>query len=276
MERHEYDTMARLEDTHWWYRNIRRLVSRTLDSECRGRRSRVLDVGCGTGGGIASIANRFPDSLLVGVDVEEIALRYSSRRGDGVVARASAHALPFRDGSFDVVTLIDLLYIEGLKDQVAIHEAYRVLQQGGLLVVNVPAFEWLRGEHDMAVRTRHRYRKEEIGRLLAGNGFEVKKLLYWNTLLLPVVGLVRNILAPVRPMATPKSDVRSLPKWLNSLLAGLLSIDIALAAKIRFPIGTSVFCMAYKKHGNLVDPTAQKACPSGMAACHEVPRSATV
>lgn len=128
----------------------------------------------------------------------------------------------------------------------------------------------------MAVRTRHRYRKEEIGRLLAGNGFEVKKLLYWNALLLPVVGFVRNILAPVRPMATPKSDVRPLPKWLNSLLAGLLSIDIALAAKIRFPIGTSVFCMAYKKHGNLVDATAQKAFPSGMAACHDVPRSATV
>lgn len=276
MERHEYDTMARLEDTHWWYRNIRQLVSRTLHSECRGRRPRVLDVGCGTGGGIASIANRFPDSLLVGVDVEEVALRYSSRRGVGVVARASAHALPFRDGSFDAVTLIDLLYIEGLKDQVAIHEAYRVLQQGGLLVVNVPAFEWLRGEHDMAVRTRHRYRKEEIGRLLAGNGFEVKKLLYWNTLLLPAVGFVRNILAPVRPMATPKSDVRSLPKWINSLLAGLLSIDIALAAKVRFPIGASVFCMAYKKHGNLVDATAQKAFPSGMAACHDVPRSATV
>lgn len=268
--------MARLEDTHWWYRNIRQLVSRTLHSECRGRRPRVLDVGCGTGGGIASIANRFPDSLLVGVDVEEVALWYSSRRGDGVVARASAHALPFRDGSFDVVTLIDLLYIEGLKDQVAIHEAYRVLQQGGLLVVNVPAFEWLRGEHDMAVRTRHRYRKAEIGRLLAGNGFEVKKLLYWNTLLLPVVGFVRNILAPVRPMATPKSDVRSLPKWLNSLLAGLLSIDIALAAKIRFPIGASVFCMAYKKQGNLVDATAQKAFPSGMVSCHDVRRSATV
>ena len=276
MERHEYDTMARLEDTHWWYRAIRRLVSRTLQVESKGRRIRILDVGCGTGGGMASIANRLPGSLLVGIDIHKAATWYASRRRVGLIAQASAHRLPFRDGSFDVVTLIDLLYIEGLKDHVTIHEAYRVLQQGGLLVVNVPAFEWLRGEHDMAVRTRHRYRKQEIGRLLAGNGFGIKKLLYWNWVLFPVVGFVRNVLAPVRPRATPKSDVRSLPKWLNSLLAGLLSIDIALAAKIRFPIGTSVFCVAYKKHENLVDPTAQKAFPSGMAPCHDVPRSATV
>jgi hypothetical protein len=128
----------------------------------------------------------------------------------------------------------------------------------------------------MAVRTRHRYRKQEIGRLLAGNGFGIKKLLYWNWVLFPVVGFVRNILAPVRPRATPKSDVRSLPKWLNSLLAGLLSIDIALAAKIRFPFGTSIYCVAYKRPQDLVDPTAQKAFPSGMAPRHDVPRSATV
>ncbi len=246
MERHEYDTMAHLEDTHWWYRAIRELVSRTLHSECRGRRPRILDVGCGTGGGIASIAIRFPDSLLVGVDVEEVALWYSSRRGDGVVVRASAHALPFRDSSFDAVTLIDLLYFEGLKDQVATHEAYRVLRQGGLLVVNVAAFEWLRGEHDMAVRTRHRYRKEEIGRLLAGNGFEVKKLLYWNALLLPVVVLVRKVLDPVRPKVTPRSDVRSLSPWVNWYLFQLLLLDIWLAERVRFPLGTSIFSVARK------------------------------
>jgi SAM-dependent methyltransferase len=212
----------------------------------------------------------------VGIDIHKAATWYASRRRVGSIAQGSAHRLPFRDSSFDAVTLIDLLYIEGVEDGVAIREAHRVLRNNGLLVVNVAAFEWLRGKHDLAVRTRHRYRKGEIGRLLAGNGFEVKKLHYWNTLLLPVVVFLRHILAPVRVRTTPRSDLRSLPKWLNSLLAALLSIDIALAAKIHFPVGTSVFCMAYKKHGNLADPTAQKAFPGGMMACNDVPRSATV
>jgi len=237
---------------------------------------KILDVGCGTGGGLASIANRLPDSLLLGVDIEEVAIQHSSRRKVGYVTQATAHSLPFRDSSFDAVTLIDLLYIEALDDRVAISEAYRVLRKGGLLIVNVPAFEWLRGEHDMAVRTRHRYRKEEIRSLLEAKGFEVKTLLYWNSLLFPIVAFVRNVLRPVRQKSTPRSDVRSLPKWLNSLLAGLLTIDVTLAARISFPFGTSVYCVARKRPGCLVDDTTRKASSTGMSVHHDACRSATV
>jgi len=247
MERHEFDTMAGLEDTHWWYRTIRRMVSRTLQIESRGRKIRVLDVGCGTGGGMASVANGLPGSLLVGIDTHKTAVWYASRRGVGSIAQASAHRLPFRDGSFDAVTLIDLLYIEGVEDGVALREAHRVLRNSGLLVVNVPAFEWLRGEHDLAVRTRHRYRKDEIRALVTENGFEPKKLLYWNTLLLPLIAFARRVLRPVRTRQTPRSDVTPLPKWLNSLLAGLMVVDAAVAVRVGFPLGTSVYCIAHKK-----------------------------
>jgi ubiquinone/menaquinone biosynthesis C-methylase UbiE len=246
MEQHEYDTMARLEDTHWWYRALRRLVSRSLQSEGDGRVLRILDVGCGTGGGMASMANRLPGRLLVGVDVEERAIWYASQRRVGSIIRASAHSLPFRDSSFDAVTLIDLLYIEGLDDRVAVREAHRVLREGGLLIVNVAAFEWLRGEHDLVVRTRHRYRKEEIGRLLAGNGFAVKRLLYWNALLLPVIAFARKVLAPVRPKATPRSDIRSSSIWVNRCLFRLLLLDQWLAQRVRLPFGTSIFGVACK------------------------------
>jgi SAM-dependent methyltransferase len=213
---------------------------------------------------------------LVGIDIHEAAVWYASRKGVGFVAQASAHRLPFRDDFFDAVTLIDVLVVEGLEDGVAIREAQRVLRESGLLVVNVAAFEWLRGEHDVATRTRHRYRKEEIRALLSENGFELKHVFYWNSLLLPLVVLMRKILRPARIQGTPRSDLSSVPKWLSSLLAGLLAIDVALARTVGFPLGTSIYCMAYKKQGSLVDPTAQKAFLSGMAACHDVPRSAAI
>jgi SAM-dependent methyltransferase len=200
--------------------------------------------------------------MLVGIDVAESAVWYASGRKVGFVARAAADHLPFRDGSFDAVTLIDVLYMLGHEDRAAVREAQRVLREGGLLVANTAAFEWLRGEHDAATGTRHRYRKEEVRGLLTGGGFEVRRLLYWNSLLLPAVAFVRNVVRPAPAKGgPPRSDIRSVPGWLNSLLAGLLSIDVMLAENIGFPLGCSVYCLAQKRPHN----REHSAAPTGTA-----------
>ena len=51
---------------------------------------------------------------------------------------ADARNLPFSDGQFDVITILDTLeHIDGSKN-VALDEAWRVLRPGGLLLVTVP------------------------------------------------------------------------------------------------------------------------------------------
>ena len=51
MDREQYEIMYHVEQTHWWYRGMRRnsrgLLRRFL---APGRRYDILDAGCGTGG----------------------------------------------------------------------------------------------------------------------------------------------------------------------------------------------------------------------------------
>lgn len=59
MLEHEYDTMRRVEDTHWWYRTLRQRVLRDLKRALRGRdTARILDDGCGTGGMLAYLKEK--------------------------------------------------------------------------------------------------------------------------------------------------------------------------------------------------------------------------
>ena len=74
--------------------------------------ARVLDVGTGTGGGARLAAGRWPEAEIVGVDVSagmvsEARERATSEREHYDVADASA--LPFPAGSFDLVTLVNMI-----------------------------------------------------------------------------------------------------------------------------------------------------------------------
>ena len=83
-------------------------------------------------------------------------------------------ALPFRDESFDLVTSFDILYFEGIRDETALQETARVLRPGGRLLIRVPAFDWLRGTHDIKVSTAHRYTSKELALKLAKSGLEIE------------------------------------------------------------------------------------------------------
>ena len=75
-----------------------------------GEDSRILDVGCGGGWAVVQIAERFPKSYCVGIDVEpnsvELAQRLIVERdlADRCEARAQSVEQLGEDGTYDVVT----------------------------------------------------------------------------------------------------------------------------------------------------------------------------
>jgi ubiquinone/menaquinone biosynthesis C-methylase UbiE len=94
---------------------------------------RVLDLGTGTGQAAFVVATRFPEAEVVGADVapEMIAEARSSTPPD-VAARvrfdvADASRLPYEDGSFDVVTLANMIPF--------FDELARVTTSGGAVVI---------------------------------------------------------------------------------------------------------------------------------------------
>jgi ubiquinone/menaquinone biosynthesis C-methylase UbiE len=100
--------------------------------------ARVLDLGAGTGRfGKAFVAS---GDLYIGVDLSFSMLReFRANSGNACLAQADGKHLPFRDGSFDVVMLMQVLGGAG-NWQGILSETRRVLRAGGVVVVGHTVF----------------------------------------------------------------------------------------------------------------------------------------
>jgi SAM-dependent methyltransferase len=239
----EYARMYEAEETQWWYAGMRAISLSILGTEWRGGGAdtrRILDAGCGTGNNLAHL-RRF--GRTVGVDLSADALRLCRSRGVAA-ARGNLLALPFADASFDAVTSFDVLYHRWVADdRVAVREIVRVLRPGGLFLVRVPALKMLWGAHDEAVLSRHRYTRSEVRRLLEGEGLEIARLTYANSLLFPVIAVRRTL---DRLTGRHGSDVGFLPPPLEWTFRNLLAVEARLVRRLSLPIGASVFALARK------------------------------
>jgi demethylmenaquinone methyltransferase/2-methoxy-6-polyprenyl-1,4-benzoquinol methylase len=94
---------------------------------------RVLDIGGGTG----RVSGTFPDGMQV-VVCDPSAGMIREAQGKGLHACAAvAERLPFGDGSFDRIILVDTFH-HLLDQRAAAADLIRVLQPGGRLVVEEP------------------------------------------------------------------------------------------------------------------------------------------
>lgn len=246
MYEYEYDTMREVEDRYWWYRGLRRLTTEMITRHLKGP-LRGLDAGCGTGGALAYLTEHLPEMRFIGFDRERLAVHYSHQRDKAPILQGTVNAMPFQPATFDFIFSLDVIYIQGVDDRKMVEESYKALRDGGLLFLNVPAFEWLRGEHDEAVKTRHRYTRGEVERLLAEGGFKILKSTYWNTFLFPLIFATRLLRKSKAAAETPRSDLSPLPGPVNRFFMALLNLEIRLTRYMNLPIGSSVFCVAQKQ-----------------------------
>jgi SAM-dependent methyltransferase len=251
MEREQYAIMARREERHWWYAGMRRVALAVLEPALAGQTDlRILDAGCGTGGTTIEL-RRF--GRVVGVDLAWEALEPARGRGLSRLARASIERLPFANASFDVATSFEVVYHLGVaNDMSALIEMRRVLKPGGLFMLRVPAHNWLRGEHDRLVHTRHRYSREEVFGKLTQAGFAVQQLSWANTVLFPPA--VAKRMLERSALRVPSSaangvaaepDLWQPPAVVNGLLEGLVAVEAqAIPRGVPLPFGLSLLAVA--------------------------------
>jgi ubiquinone/menaquinone biosynthesis C-methylase UbiE len=246
---HEYDTMRRFEGTYWWYQVLRTEVA--SDLSCRfgaGKPCRLLDAGCGTGGMLNALRKASPEAEMTGLDVSSIAVERCRERGFADVMNGSVEQMPFPDATFDLVLSLDVLYHKDVAEERSVSEMARVMKPGGYLILNLPAFDVLRGRHDVAVHGARRYTIKRVRKLLEPVGLKTETIFYWNAwLFVPVLvwRLLTRLGRPREEVGT-KGDLSQFPPQINALLTHLGRLDFAACRRLRPPLGTSVYTVARK------------------------------
>lgn len=100
---------------------------------------RILDICCGTGSVILTFKERFPELVAIGYDFSHGMLRKAQEKnipGGAIFVEGDAAALPFADGSFEVVTCSHALYeLKGESREKALREMKRVVSPDGLVLI---------------------------------------------------------------------------------------------------------------------------------------------
>lgn len=97
----------------------------------------VLDVGCGFGGTLATLHERFPLARLTGLNIDERQLEVARRRVSPAVrfVAGDACAMPFPDASFDRLLAVECIFHFPSRAEFLAH-ARRVLRPGGNLTLS--------------------------------------------------------------------------------------------------------------------------------------------
>jgi len=239
------EATARAEDTHYWFRGLRRHARILLEEALAGRRlDRIVDCGTGTGRNLDWLREYGP---VVGVEYSPVGLR-EARRHDRRVAQATVTALPFTDASVDLATSFDVLYcLDDDTERRALSEMRRVLKPGGLVLANVAALDILHGAHSTLTMEVRRYTPSRLRSRLTDAGFRVDRMTFTYMTPLPFALAIRGFQRLTgRSSTASEADLRVPPAPLNMAFDAVLKAEAGLLRVMNLPIGTSLIAIARK------------------------------
>ncbi len=248
MDERLMNAMLELDDRHWWYRGRRRIIRAELDRLPVPASARVLDAGCGSGRTLDELS---PYGEVFGVELDPGAADVARARGRGEVVVGRLEELPWEDGSFDLITCLDVIE-HTPDDRVTLSELRRVSRPGAFLLVTVPAYQGLWSTHDVANHHYRRYSRPRLRAAAVDAGWRVDRMTSFNGLLLAPAAAVR--LAERRRLREPNGDYKPEltlgPDWLNSLLEQPLRLEARwLSSGRTMPAGLSLLAVLVNPGG---------------------------
>jgi SAM-dependent methyltransferase len=256
MQPEVYREMAAVQATHWWFAGRRCNLAAVIERLGLPPSAQVLEIGCGTGANLGLLA-RFGRLSAMELDgaalavARDVAQSTAAAAGCELRAGALPEPVPFDDGRFDLVCMLDVL--EHIADDgAALARAARLLAPGGRLLVTVPAYRWLWSGHDTAHHHHRRYTAGGLAALAQRVGLNVLRLGYFNTVLLAPIALAR--LLQRLPGRDGGSDAEMPWPPVNRLLRALFAAERHVLARCFFPFGVSVLAVIERAPASALAP----------------------
>lgn len=171
---------------------------------CRSRD--VLEVACGSGGGLGLLATSALSVTGLDVDEKNLQLATKTYKRDPKIriVRGDAHNLRFPDNSFDSVILYEAIYYLANPGRF-LEECCRIIRPGGYLIMSSANREW--ADFNPSAYSTNYFSAAELSNLMEGHGFETA--LYKGFPMDEHAGLRKSFLSYVKRVAV---SLRLIPK----------------------------------------------------------------
>lgn len=243
MEQSVHETLGKVEEIHWWWRARREIIADAIARYAPVRpegRLRLAEIGCGSGGNLGMLAQF---GSVIGAEADPATYEQLRRsRGDShdVVLHRIPEDLP---GRFHVIGMFDVL--EHVSDDVgALRWAWEHLEPGGILVLTVPAFQFLWSQLDVAAHHLRRYTASSLAAVVPDT-LTIEHCSCFNSLLFPLILAARTAMRVIPSASQPsRSQLDVPPEPLNWLLYRVFRLERQIVVRNRLPLGVSLLLIA--------------------------------
>jgi SAM-dependent methyltransferase len=243
---HFFAGITQLEDQHFWFLVRRKLILERMkrhigDLDRRG----LFDIGCG-GGGLLSFLERNGVPVAGACDAYPEALKLARQRvGAALVLVADGQRPPLAQGQ-TLISMFDVL--EHLDDDRGVLRwLASVLAPGGVLVLTVPAHQFLYDEKDRLSHHRLRYARRDLRQKLGDAGFTVLALEHFMALMVLPRLLGRIVSLGTRRSSSNGSSALAIVPGVNRCMYALLEAERLMTLRLRPPFGTSLLAIAARR-----------------------------
>lgn len=248
MEKEYYKEYFINERKHWWYRVREEIIKEVLTKQINNhftdkKKIKILNVGCATGR-TTQFLKSFGDVVSLEYDLDCINFLYHKT---GIQAiHGSVLNLPFENSTFDIVCAFDVIE-HVFDDKKAFLEMRRVLNIDGIILITVPAFNFMWSEHDVINHHFRRYTKKDLKKIIQFN--KNSKIFYFNSILSIPIMVYRILFRYKINNDNHKSDFNKFNNFiLDFIFTIVFKIDLFLIKISIYPIfGSSIFAIFKNK-----------------------------
>ena len=239
MERVVYETMAELDQRHWWYRARRQVLDALIRRVCKPPAdARILEIGCGTGHNLAMLSG-FGNVDALELDEQARAVA-EQRLGRAVMSAPLPEIAGVADHHYDLVGAFDVIeHIDD--DDAALASIARKIRPGGKFVMTVPAHGWMWSAHDVVNHHKRRYSGRQLKTLIRASPLKLERIGYFNSLLFPLA-VAERMASKAR--GKDEADLKLPPGPLNAALERAFAAERHLIGRVPLPPGLSLFAVA--------------------------------
>lgn len=190
MQSAQFELHAQIEERHWWFVARRQIMQSLVEHVLPpDGKSTIVDVGCGTGGNLATLEDSYK---CIGIDTSADAIALARQKFPRVSFIQGFAPQDLGDVAAEAKLFLLMDVLEHVEDDFALlSNLFAAASPGAYFLVTVPADMALWSPHDVAFGHYRRYDQQRFERVWQDLPARPLAVSYYNSRLYPVVRAIR-------------------------------------------------------------------------------------